>query len=212
MTGKKSESIGLDTDAIMKRLFSISGARNERELADVLGVTRATLNYAKLREALPYKHIVKAALLYGRSVDWILWGEESSGAFVAVPMYEARLSADGRLEPCASAKRYAFRAEWLSALCKHNRPQDLGLMRVSGDSMLPAINDGDAVLLDFAQTACRPGQIYAVAIEGLVYLRRIDSVPGEIILQAANAEPLRVHPDDASIQIVGRCVWLCRKL
>ena len=146
MTGKKSESIGLDTDAIMKRLFSISGARNERELADVLGVTRATLNYAKLREALPYKHIVKAALLYGRSVDWILWGEESSGAFVAVPMYEARLSADGRLEPCASAKRYAFRAEWLSALCRHNRPQDLGLMRVSGDSMLPAINDGDAVL------------------------------------------------------------------
>lgn len=212
MTGKKSENIGLDTDAIMKRLFGISGARNERELADVLGVTRATLNYAKLRESLPYKHIVKAAMLYGRSVDWILWGEESSGAFVAVPMYEARLSADGRLEPCASAKRYAFRAEWLVVLCGHNNPQNLGLMRVSGDSMSPAINDGDIVLLDFSQTSCRPGRIYAVSIEGMVYLKRVDTMPGEIILQAVNAEPLEVSPDDKSIRIVGRCLWLCRKM
>lgn len=211
MTGKKAENIGLDTDAIMKRLFGISGARNERELADILGVTRATLNYAKLREALPYKHIVKAALLFGRSVDWILWGGESPGAFVSVPMYEARLSPDGELEPCAAAKCYAFRAEWLAALCGHNRPQNLGLMRVSGDSMSPAINDGDTVLLDFVQTTCRPGQTYAVAIEGLVYLKRIDSAPGEMILKAENAAPLRVRPDDASIRIVGRCVWLCRK-
>ena len=212
MTGKKSENIGLDTDAIMKRLFDVSGARNERELADILGVTRATLNYAKLREALPYKHIVKAAMLYGRSVDWILWGEESSGAFIAVPMYEARLAPDGRLEPCAAAKCYAFRVEWLKALCGHNRPQNLGLMRVSGDTMEPHIKDGDAVLLDFSQTACRPGQVYAVAIEGMVYLKRVDTAPGEIILQAANAEPLHVRTDDASIKIVGRCVWLCRKL
>lgn len=212
MTGKKAENIGLDTDAIMKRLFDISGARNERELADILGVTRATLNYAKLRESLPYKHIVKAAMLYGRSVDWILWGEESSGAFVAVPMYEARLSADGGLESCASAKRYAFRAEWLVALCGHNNPQNLGLMRVSGDTMEPHIKDGDAVLLDFAQTACRPGQVYAVAVEGMVYLKRVDTMPGKIILQAVNAEPLEVSPDDKSIWIVGRCVWLCRKV
>lgn len=212
MTGKKSENIGLDTDAIMKRIFDISGARNERELAEILGVTRATLNYAKLRESLPYKHIVKAAMLYGRSVDWLLWGEESSGAFVAVPMYEARLSADGRLEPCASAKRYAFRSEWLSALCGNNRPQDLGLMRVSGDTMSPAINDGDIVLLNFAQTTFRPGQVYAVGIEGMVYLKRVDTMPGKIILQAVNAEPLEVSPDDKSIQIVGRCLWLCRKI
>lgn len=212
MTGKKAENIGLDTDAIMKRLFDISGARNERELADILGVTRATLNYAKLRESLPYKHIVKAAMLYGRSVDWILWGEESSGAFVSVPMYEARLSADGRLEPCAMAKCYAFRTEWLVSLCGHNRPQDLGLMRVSGGTMEPHIKDGDAVLLDFAQTTCRPGQIYAVAIEGMVYLKRVDTMPGKIILQAINAEPLEVSPDDKSIRIVGRCLWLCRKM
>lgn len=212
MTGKKAENIGLDTDAIMKRLFDISGARNERELADILGVTRATLNYAKLRESLPYKHIVKAAMLYGRSVDWILWGEESSGAFVAVPMYEARLSADGSLEPCASVKRYAFRAEWLSMLCGHNRPQKLGLMRVSGDTMEPHIKDGDTVLLDFAQTACRPGQIYAVAIEGMVYLKQVDTVPGKIVLKAEKAEQLEVSPDDKSIRIVGCCLWLCRKM
>jgi len=212
MTGKKQENLGLDTDVIMKRLFDISGAKNERELADILGVTRATLNYAKLRESLPYKHLIKAAMLFGRSVDWLLWGEESSGSFIAVPMYEARLSPDGRLEPCASAKRYAFRAEWLSSMIGHNRPQDLGLMRVSGDTMEPLIHDGDAVLLDFSQTFCRPGQLYAVGIEGMVYLKRVDTVPGKIILKAEKAEPLEVSPNDKSIRIVGRCIWLCRKI
>lgn len=205
-----------DTEKILKRVMSVTGAKNERELSEITGMQQAAINAAKQRNAPPYRLMVKIASQYNKSLDWLMWGEESSGSFVSVPLFEARLSAGGgSLETSASAmKQYAFRSEWLSA---RGEASKMALMRVSGDSMEPKIHNGDMVLIDLSQTDCRAGQIYAVAIEDLIYLKRIDTAPGEIILKSENQqfEPIRVPAsgdNSERVRIIGKCIWLCREI
>ena len=92
-------------------------------------------------------------------------------------------------------KSYAFRSEWLSA---HGDASKMALMRVSGDSMEPKIHNGDMVLIDLSQTHCRAGQIYAVVIEDLIYLKRVDTAPGELILKSENPnfDPIRISTSE----------------
>ena len=57
------------------------------------------------------------------------------------------------------------------------------LMRVSGDSMEPEIRDGDVVLLDQSKTRIVPGKMFAVGFEESIYIKRIDNLPGKVILK-----------------------------
>ena len=140
---------------------------------------------------------------------------ESDSQFVDVPMVEARLSAGGgSLETSGRQERsYSFRRNFLHRL---GQPSQMVLMRVDGDSMEPELQDGDIVLLDQSQSAPRPGKIYAVGVEDMVYLKQIDKVPGKIILRSINPvyAPLEIEVTEQladTVRIIGRAVWWCRE-
>ena len=90
------------------------------------------------------------------------------------------------------------------------------LMRVSGDSMVPEIFDNDLVLLDRGQTEISPGRLYAVGFEDAIYIKRIDKLPGKIILHSVNpAYPpvsLDLRGDCADqFRVIGRVLWSGRE-
>ena len=57
------------------------------------------------------------------------------------------------------------------------------LMRVSGDSMEPEIMDNDIVLIDQGKRDVTPGRLYAIGFDEAIYLKRIDILPGKVILK-----------------------------
>lgn len=133
-----------------------------------------------------------------------------------VPMVEARLSAGGgSFETGENAeRRYAFRSDWISA---KGQPSQMVLMRVAGDSMEPRISNNDVVLIDQSQTTPRAGDLYAVAVEDLVYLKVVDAVPGKLILKSYNGAYAALEIDARGdladgIRIIGRAVWVGREL
>ena len=90
------------------------------------------------------------------------------------------------------------------------------LMRVSGDSMEPDVLNGDVVLIDQGKTRIIPGQMFAVGFEESIYLKRIDNLPGKVILKSANpAYPpleLDVRGDLADqFRVIGRVLWSGRE-
>ena len=101
---------------------------------------------------------------------------------VMIPMVEARLSGgSGSLETSAANGRdYAFRRDFI---LRRGNPNDMVLMRVSGDSMEPDVCDNDVVLIDQSKKDILPGRMYAVGFEEAIYLKRIDIVPGKAILK-----------------------------
>lgn len=135
---------------------------------------------------------------------------------IMVPMVEARLSAGtGSFEAGENVeRRYAFRTDFLM---RKGQPSSMVLMRVTGNSMEPDIKHNDVVLIDQSQCTPRPGLLYAVGVEDLVYLKSVNAEPGKLILSSYNPDypPLEIDArGDLSngIRIIGRAVWVGREL
>ena len=151
----------------------------------------------------------------GESRGWTYAAQYTEGEILMVPMVDAHLSAGhGSFEVSGDVTRhYAFRADFLM---RKGQVAHMVLMRVDGDSMAPQIQNNDVVLLDQSQKDLRPGKIYAVGVEDMVYLKKVDAKPGEITLYSINEEysPLRIDTrgdQEDCIRIIGRAVWWCRE-
>lgn len=212
--------------AILDRLRIGANAKSDAELGRKLGVGQQSVSNARNSGKVPDAWIRKAATELGISADWVLTGigsmlfaaetlESSSHHVTMIPMVEARLSAGhGSFETNNTIeKKYSFRSDFLH---RKGTVSQMVMMRVEGDSMSPAIENGDVVLIDQSQTAPRAGSIYAVGVEDVVYLKQFDARPGKIILSSFNLAypPFEIDAQgdlESSVRIIGRLIWSCRE-
>ncbi len=196
----------------------------KQELATSIGVSLTTIQQYENGQMPKGEFAVRLGQALNCSLDWLLAGrslslsteENSASNLMLIPMVEARLSAGGgSFETSAEhVRHYAFRFDFLR---RKGTPASMVLLRVAGDSMQPHILHNDVVLIDQSQTTPKPGHIYAVSVEDMVYLKTVDAVPGKIILSSINPlySPIEVvsceHTQDL-VRIVGRAVWLGREL
>jgi phage repressor protein C with HTH and peptisase S24 domain len=95
-------------------------------------------------------------------------------------------------------------------------PKRLSLIRVEGDSMVPTLADGDEILVDRGDAAerLRDG-IYVLRIEDALVVKRVAPHPaGRTIAVRSDNEAYPSWPDcdPASVEIVGRVVWVGRRI
>ena len=88
------------------------------------------------------------------------------------------------------------------------------MMEVSGDSMEPGIRAGDTVMIDRSQIAVVAGGIFAVGIDDTIMVKRLEKRPGKLALISDNRayETVLVDSAGASVRILGRVVWLQRRV
>lgn len=130
-------------------------------------------------------------------------------------MVEAVLSAGtGSLETSGQMGReYAFRRDFIQ---RKGNPAHMVLMRVNGDSMQPEVMHNDVVLLDQSKTRPHPGPIFAVGIEDAIYLKRVDMLPGQIVLKSVNPAYDPIHIDmgeqtSDQFRVIGQVLWVGRE-
>ncbi|RRD70535.1 MULTISPECIES: helix-turn-helix transcriptional regulator [unclassified Desulfovibrio] len=218
---------------VLQRLMQALDVSTDAELARKLGITPQSVSGARKRAEVPPSWIQACAAQTGVNAHWLFFGRgpmhlpeaaegelpsvqaECDCELITVPLAEARLSAGtGSLETSAAGDGgYAFRSDFLH---RKGNPRRMVLMRVSGDSMVPEIFDNDLVLLDRGQTEISPGRLYAVGFEDAIYIKRIDKVPGKIILHSVNpAYPplsLDLRGDSAEqFRVIGRVLWSGRE-
>ena len=108
-----------------------------------------------------------------------------------------------------------FKDDWIR-LELGARPENLCLIRVSGDSMEPTLRAGDVILID--RSAGRPDRegIYVLRLEDALLVKRLQLVPGGTIkVTSDNAafEPWTINrsspPPD--LTIIGRVIWSGRR-
>jgi phage repressor protein C with HTH and peptisase S24 domain len=217
----------------LNRLMKALNVKTDAELARALGITPQAVSGARKRAEVPPVWVQTCAARTGVSAHWLFFGRgpmrfagstenglscvqtEGGTDLIMIPLAEARLSAGtGSLETgAASDSGYAFPSDFLH---RKGNPRRMVLMRVSGDSMMPEIFDNDLVLLDRGQTEISPGRLYAVGFEDAIYIKRIDKVPGKIILHSVNpAYPplsLDLRGDSAEqFRVIGRVLWSGRE-
>jgi len=63
------------TPDTLDRLLQGAGLRNDRQLAEILGVTPQAVSQARRKGRIPDGWVLKIASLYGLSTDWIFFGK-----------------------------------------------------------------------------------------------------------------------------------------
>ncbi len=151
--------------------------------------------------------------------ETLLGGPEKSEArsLRAVPALDVYASAGhGAFElgerPCGAI---GFDPRWLRDLA--GGPADaLSIIRVKGDSMAPTLADGDDVIVDRGDDACRLRDgIYVLRLDDSLMVKRLARHPASaaISIRSDNPDyPSWQNIDVNRISIVGRVLWFGRRL
>jgi len=95
-------------------------------------------------------------------------------------------------------------------------PAGLSAIRVSGDSMIPTLDDGDEILVNRGDGADRLRDgIYVLRVDDVLVVKRvaINPVARSITVRSDNpVYPTWPDCDPASIEVIGRVVWAGRRL
>ncbi len=115
-------------------------------------------------------------------------------------------------EPIAGA--IAFDPKWLRRI--NVRPQGLSMIQVQGDSMVPTLTAGDDIMVDRNDSTerLRDG-IYVLRVDGALLVKRLAVNPatrGFIIRSDNESYPDWVDVDLAQVELVGRVVWVGRRV
>ncbi|MDL2313500.1 helix-turn-helix domain-containing protein [Desulfovibrio sp. OttesenSCG-928-C14] len=225
-------------DEFYSRACEACGVKTQMDLASVLGINRSAITQAKKRDAVPEKWLLILSRKFAVSPDWLEHGDkfvksmklasESNGAkplrfqeshssdfvdVLTIPKISAVLCAGGgsfETDTTVVAHIPMPQAHRLG------NPANLVFMDVAGDSMEPGIANGDTVLIDRSRTDFTHGSIMAVGHDDTIFLKRLKRYGDEsVALLSDNPaySPIHLYGDELnSLRIIGRLVWLCRKV
>jgi phage repressor protein C with HTH and peptisase S24 domain len=108
--------------------------------------------------------------------------------------------------PASNRVRHEFRA----------RAEDLRLIAVHGDSMAPLLAPGDRILVDTAQRVPVPPGIFVIW-DGLgVVAMRVEhlphSEPPRVLIRSVSADYQAYERGAEEVSIIGRVIWMARRL
>jgi phage repressor protein C with HTH and peptisase S24 domain len=106
-----------------------------------------------------------------------------------------------------------FQRSWLRSMMRGSFT-DLFVARGEGDSMQPTLLDGDIVLIDSSQRDIRQqDRIWAVSYGDLGMIKRVRRRPdGTYLLLSDNATVPPVECADEEMHVVGRVIWIGRRI
>ena len=148
-------------------------------------------------------------------------GSRDSGGdasdFVLVGAYDVGASAGpGALaEDLRANPQVAFHSAFVRGIAS-NRVEALSTIRVEGDSMLPTLSNGDAIVVDTDDAADRLRDgIYVLRVDGALLVKRLGVNPAtrRLSIQSDNpAFPSWPDCDPEGVAVIGRVAWVGRRL
>lgn len=215
---------------------------NQSELARLMSVTPQAVQKWEAGETVPRgQRIQKLATALGVSVAYLVSGDDSgddeskgirlvsdaqvlpfSGKTVVVPRLNISASMghglaqpDGYLE---IIERMTVNADWVRQCLSVTNPNNLAIVTGRGDSMESTFKDGDLLLVDRGVNEISADAVYVMAIEGDLYVKRVQRQPGgKLLLISDNQryQPMDIRPAElSSFHVLARVilVWSANRV
>jgi len=213
---------------------------SQQELANSIGVSKRGIQDNETRNRVPGGEVINGFVDLGINANWLLTGEgemllsdvpygthqatvlggqPEDGKYVALPLYNNIHAAAGHgavVDHERPDDALMFQASWIRSELGA-RPDDLCLIRVSGDSMEPTLRAGDVILVN--RQACKPDRegIYILRVGEMLLVKRLQALPGGQVKvtsdnTAFDAWTINLADQGSDVIIVGRVVWSGRRL
>lgn len=195
------------------------------ELAAAVGLTRGAVSLWMngTTKELTSENLVNAARALGVSPIWLATGRgektpstpaevnlDKNCNYPAIQRVKFRISAGMTgfgIEPIAEGcAPIVFSRKWYER--NGYDPAKLFAIKVSGDSMVPGIYDGDWVVINTADTTPKDGAVFALNYEGDIVVKRLFKSEGRWLAVSDNPDK-RIHRDRPVTQetfVLGRIV------
>lgn len=195
-----------------------------KDFSDAIGISYRTVqNYVAGERTVGSEFLIAAAERLGVSSTWILTGlgassvaekhsnDDTQFALVTRFTVEASAGHGSLVQDETGSGTYAYNKAFLDR--RGLKPDNLAVIAVKGDSMVPDLHDGDLILIDRAETqpeTIKEGHIYAVNFDGDLFVKRIQRAPGKrLMLVSSNPvyQPVTVEEGQMDgVKIIGRVV------
>lgn len=144
-------------------------------------------------------------------------GAGMDAAYVLLPLYGVRGGAGAGAVVGAEEVEdlLAFKREWITRELRSS-PENLSLIYVQGESMVPTLNPGDVILVERNHSASVSDGIYVIRMGEALLVKRLQFLP-EGALQVASDnpayQPFRLNLKEAAedFSIIGRVLWAGRR-
>ncbi|KGT91263.1 transcriptional regulator [Erwinia typographi] len=207
--GKLAKAVNMAQSSVNKLLNGASGSRKTVEIAKALGVSPEWLSTGAGEMAKTEPSNIRET-----SLKAAIWEEmdRDEDEFVEIPLLNVALSAgDGSCELEESSDfALVFRRYYLKRM---GVPESAAkLVRVSGQSMEPMLNDGDVVGINLQETSIRDGKTYAICQADLLRVKTLIATPESVIIRSLNRDE---YPDEVvprsdfnrNVRIIGKVFW-----
>lgn len=208
-----AEMVGISQPAIQKMSSGkTSGTRKMVELANALKVRPEWLSSGV--GEMRYQEGPEPSNIRESSLKATVWEDmnRNSEEFVEIPLLNVSLSAGNGSCELEESSDFAlvFRRYYLKKMGVSESAAKL--VRVSGQSMEPTLNDGDVVGVNTQDTAIRDGKTYAICQSDLLRVKTLIATPTSVIIRSINRDE---YPDEVldredfqkNVRVIGRVFW-----
>ena len=197
------------------------GFSTYKELAEYLGTKPATLDAWKQRKEIPEKAVSKYNFLNSNKevklrlnmptqdvkLDLFLGSSKKSDTQTMrkIPYYDCfKASAGfGALNGNVKEPEYII----LPSRFLNGASSSTEAIKCQGDSMSPALNDGDVMFIDRCDTDIKEGEVYIVRCSDELYVKRLFKMPGKLIARSDNVSYPEFPISLDECEILGRVVY-----
>ncbi|MGB0662809.1 MAG: XRE family transcriptional regulator [Pontibacterium sp.] len=190
---------------------------SQREVAERTGMSQVAIHNLTSGKSLATRKITELATTLNCSAEWLQQGVSQSQPapenYTNIPFLDVELAAgNGKHIDTEQVEEWIpISTEWIleNRFSKHA----LAAVTVKGDSMVPRLQDGDAILVNTEDRTPTSGNIYAIAVDSELRVKRlIKRMDGAWIISSDNKsnpayqDEVISHHNFEQLRIIGRAV------
>lgn len=206
-----------DINSVLIRLKNYFNVTDDKEIADIIGLTAANIYERKRRNSIPHEAIINALRDSDANLEHIFYGVGSDRLSPRLKLDDNQSDISVKFYPdlTASAGMGCLNGDFCEyemitidrSLIPDVMSKNIEAIRIHGDSMDPTIKDKDVIFIDKSQRTIINGKIFVVKFSGEVYAKRIFKAPKSLIIKSDNPQYPQYEVQIEDIEVLGQIIY-----
>lgn len=198
----------IDFESVMDRLKHFFEVPNDKEVADILGISPSSIYERRKRGSIPFEQIISTLDNKQVDLDWIFYGIESKEekprtAFI---QYYSDISSSGGNGSIDLLGPYEM-IQIDIGLFQNADIKNVIAVKMNSNSMSPTISSQDTIFVDRSKTDIEDGKAYMVNINGEINIKRIFKLHSGLVVRSDNKNYPIEEVGIGSVNIIAKVIY-----